>query len=269
MNGPKLLSENIGRVKSSVGGFFPGSHVIFRGQDLHADLRGMDWMELYVFGITGRRFTTAQVKLLHALWTYTSYPDVRIWNNRVAGLAGSVRSTPGLGMSAALAVSESTIFGANPCVRAIDFLIQARNSVANGSSLKDVISVELEQRHIYGYGRPLVLIDERLPWLRTLAAELCLDKGPHFGLAFEVEALLVERDPRLKMNYAALVAALGADLGFTVREFHHFQLPMLLAGMNPCFIEATSRPIGSLFPLPCDHLQYEGPASRAWRSSEE
>ncbi|HEY4542485.1 MAG TPA: hypothetical protein VIG66_08960, partial [Noviherbaspirillum sp.] len=85
-------STGTGAIKSRMGAFFPGSHVVFRGQNLHIDLKNMDWVELYVFGITGRRFTPEQLRLMHSIWTYTSYPDVRLWNNRVAALAGSTRS---------------------------------------------------------------------------------------------------------------------------------------------------------------------------------
>ncbi|MFD2272097.1 hypothetical protein ACFS07_15430 [Undibacterium arcticum] len=108
-------------MKSRMGAFFPGSHVIFRGHDLHAELKDMDWVELYVFGITGRRFSAEQLRLMHAIWTYTSYPDVRLWNNRVAALAGSARSTGALGVAAALAVSEASIYGGGISLRAIDF----------------------------------------------------------------------------------------------------------------------------------------------------
>ncbi len=60
-NGPALLQENVGVLKSRMGTFYPGSHVIYRGHDLHKDLKDMDWVELYVFGITGRRFTQGAV----------------------------------------------------------------------------------------------------------------------------------------------------------------------------------------------------------------
>lgn len=262
------LLDNVGRVRSSAGAFFPGTHVMFRGHDLHADLGDMEWLDLFVFGITGRRHTPAQLRMLNAMWSYTSFPDVRLWNNRVAGLAGSARSTPALGMSAALAISESTIFGANPCVRSIDFLQQAWRRVQAGAALADVVEQELAQRRIYGYGRPIILIDERLPWLFRLAAELGLDQGPHIRLALEVEQLLVARDPRLKMNYASAVAGLAADMGFTPREFHHYQIPMLLAGMHPCYIEAEQKPEGMLFPLRCADVLYEGPARRQWQAAD-
>ncbi len=109
--GPDALRENVGKVRSRVGGCFMGSHVVFRGKDLHAELGDASWLDLYLFGITGRRFSSAQLRLLEAVWVYTSYPDARIWNNRVAALAGSARSTGNLAISAALAASEAAIFG--------------------------------------------------------------------------------------------------------------------------------------------------------------
>jgi hypothetical protein len=268
MNGPHDLIDNVDRRRTRMGQAFVGSHAVFRGQDLHADLRHMDWVGLFMFGITGRPFTGGPLRLLHAMWVCTSYPDARLWNNRVAGLAGSARSTPGLGMSAALAMSEAEVYGGHPCVRAIDFLTTACRQVADGACLDDVVEAELTQRRIFGYGRPINSTDERLPWLLAIATEHGLDQGPHLKLAFEVEALLVARDARLKMNYASLTAALAADMGLSVREFHHFQVPMLLAGMTPCFIEAAERPAGTLFPTPCARIAYEGTPKRHWAGRE-
>ena len=116
--GPDALRENVGKVQSRVGGCFMGSHVVFRGKDLHAELGDASWLDLYLFGITGRRFSSAQLRLLEAMWVYTSYPDARIWNNRVAALAGSARSTGNLAISAALAASEAAIFGRGIDLRA-------------------------------------------------------------------------------------------------------------------------------------------------------
>lgn len=243
---------------------FVGTRAVFLGHDLHEELRHADWVELYLLSITGRRFDAPALKLLHAMWVCTSYPDARLWNNRVAALAGSARSTPGLGVAAALGMSEATVYGGHPCVRAIDFLTQAQCRVAKGEMLVDIVRQELAKRRIYGYGRPIHATDERLPWLLGMAREQGLDGGPHLALAHEVERLLVARDERLKMNYAALTAGLAADLGLSVREFHYFQLPMLLAGMTPCYIEAVERPAGALFPLSCDDIAYEGAPKRRW-----
>lgn len=262
MSAPHPLEAHVGHLKSRMGAAVIGSHALFRGHDLHRELRELDWVELYLFGITGRRFSKEQTELLHGILVYTSYPDARIWNNRVAALAGSARSTPALAISAALAVSEAAIYGGQPGVRAIDYFLRAKVAVESGKPLAEVVA---GAGRVYGYGRPTPeLGDERLPWLLELAQRLGLADGPHLKIALETERLLVKKNPRLRMNYAAMTAALCADMGFSIAEFHMFRVPLFLAGMPPGYIEALERPAGSLFPTPCRHLRYEGVARRAW-----
>ncbi|MBS4099493.1 MAG: hypothetical protein KGZ83_22035 [Sulfuricella sp.] len=265
MNGPDLLTAHAGTLRTKVGACWPGSRAVFRGHDLHQDLRNSDWMDLYIFGITGRRFSPEQIKLLHGIWVTTSYPDTRIWNNRVAGLAGNARSTPVLGLSAALAVSEARIYGGGPGLRAIDFFLRAGTAVGSGGNLREFIGTELASGYIYGFGRPIDSRDERLPWLGELAESLGMGNGLHFKLAFAVEKMLLDMGkPNLLMNFAGMTAALGADLGFTPREFHLFRFPLFLAGMPPCWREAAEKPEGTLFPTPCADIAYEGVAKRRW-----
>ena len=265
VKGPELLLNHIGPLKSRMGTFYPGKNVIFRGQDLHADLKNMDWLELYVFGITGRRFTAPQLKLMHAIWTYTSYPDVRLWNNRVAALAGSARSTGAMGVAAALAVSEASIYGGGVLARAIDFFIRTARRIDAGEALSECLREELDaHRSIGGYGRPIINGDERIEPMMDLAREQGLAGGRHLKLAFEVEEALLTGRWRMKMNYAALVAALGADLGLSQQEFYLFMFPVFLAGMQPCYIEATEQQEGTLYPSRCTDILYDGPQRRPW-----
>ncbi|WP_277058768.1 citrate/2-methylcitrate synthase [Trichlorobacter lovleyi] len=266
MNGPDFLQQHTDRLKSRMGACFPGERAVFRGHDLHAELRDMDWVELFVFGITGRRLTPQQLRLLHAIWVYTSYPDARIWNNRVAALAGSSRSTPTLALAASLAVSEATVYGGYPSISAFDFFMRTRKKIAQGEHLEEIIHSERQTRRIYGYGRPITSADERLPWLLERARELCLDQGPYLRLAFDVERVLLKDNPLLRMNYAGLVAALSLDLGFSAREFHLFRFPMTFAGMPPCFLESSQETEGAFLPLSCAHIVYEGTPKRSWQS---
>ncbi|MDT4330135.1 citryl-CoA lyase [Methylomonas sp. MED-D] len=269
MRGAKLLDRHVGVLKSRMGKFYPGSHVVFRGRDLLSELKDMDWLELYVFGITGRHFDPAQLKLLHAIWIYTSYPDVRLWNNRVAALAGSTRSTGTLGLAAALAVSEAEIYGGGIFVRSIDFFSRALRQLEQGGDLETCIREELTtHRGIGGYGRPLVNGDERIGPLLDLAKALGLDQGPYLKLALAVEQMLLNGRWRMKMNYAALVAALGSDLGMSARELYLFIFPVFLAGMPPGYIEASERPAGTLYPTPCDGIVYDGSPRRTWHPAK-
>lgn len=266
MNGPELLAANAGILRTKMGAFWPGQRAVFRGHDLHRELRGSDWLDLFVYGITGRHFTPPQLKLLHGIWVITSYPDSRIWNNRVAALAGTARSSPALGLSAGMVVSEATIYGGGAGVRAFDFITRAAQAVDAGIALRDFVSAEVSARYLYGYGRPIHGNDERLQWLGQLAREQGFGEGKHFQLAFEVGRTLVEIGrPKLRMNYAGMVAPLGADLGLTRREFQLFRVPLFFAGMPPCWIEAADKPEGSVFPISCDKVVYEGVGARPWR----
>jgi hypothetical protein len=266
MKGPDFLSQQAGRLRTKVGACYPGTHAVFRGHDLHRELRDMDWVSLFVFGITGRRLSAAQVEMLNAIWVYTSYPDTRLWNNRVAALAGSARSSSNLGLVGALALSEATVYGGGAGLRAITFLQQTLKQVDSGADLAELVLAEARSRRVYGYGRPINSIDERLPWIVALAQRLKLDGGRHFQLAFEVEKILLPAFPKLRMNYAALHAALIADMGISAREYQMLRLPTFLAGMPPCLVEAAGKPEGALLPIPCADIAYEGVPARDWKA---
>lgn len=268
MKGPQLLEEQVGRLTTRMGAVFPGERVVFRGHDLHTALKDMDWLELYLFGITGRRFTPQQMKVLQAIWSYTSYPDARIWNNRVAALAGTARSTGSLGIAAALAVSEAQIYGRGIDLRAIKFLRRAKACVDAGADLAELVQAVLKsERSIAGYGRPIASGDERIAPMMALLREQGLDGGEHLRLAFEVERILLAGRWRLHMNYGVLSAALAADFGLSPREYYFFGIPAFLAGVPPCYLEAAEKQEGLLFPLPCRVMLYEGVARRPWRGT--
>lgn len=264
MKGPELLRHHAGRLRTQVGAAFPGSHAVFRGHDLHRELRHLDWVELYAYGVTGRRLTPAQAEMVQALWTHTSYPDARLWNNRVAALAGSTRSSATLGMVAGMAVSEATVYGGQAALLSMTFLQSALVRVQAGELLSDVVWAETQRCHIYGYGRPINSTDERLPWIMALAQRLGLHDGAHLKLAFEVEQVLLTRYPQLRMNYTALHAALVADMGLSLREYQLLRVPVFIAGMAPCLAEAAGKPEGVLFATPCSGVAYAGVAPRPW-----
>ena len=268
MNGPQLLEQHVGKLVTRMGAVFPGERAVFRGHDLHTSLKDMDWLELYLFGITGRRFTPQQVSVVQTLWCYTSYPDARLWNNRVAALAGTARSTGSLGIAAALAVSEAQIYGRGVDLRAFEFLIRARTQVEVGADLKELVRTELkQQRGIAGYGRPITSGDERIAPMMALVRKQKLDGGPHLKLAFAVEEILLAGRWRIYMNYAALAAALCADMGMSLREYYFASIMAFFSGIPPCYLEAAEKPEGQLFPLPCRAMLYKGVARRCWRAA--
>lgn len=226
------------------------------------------WLATFVFGVTGRLFAELELRVLDTIWTLTSYPDARLWNNRVGALAASSRSAPELGLAAGLASTEAAVFGGGPCLLAIDFFLRAEPQRRAGLTADAIVSDELRARgRILGYGRPIHSVDERLPPLMDLVRRSGLEQGAHYRLAFEVEEALVKHNPALKMNYASITAALAADLGFTARDFQLYNILMTFAGIPPCVVEAAEKPEGALMPVSCAHVAYEGPPCRRWAGS--
>lgn len=266
MQGLKHLFESEDYWVTSMGNALSGERIIFRSKDLFYELNDLPWMGLFLYGITGRIFNEKQIRLFEGIWTLcTSYPDPRLWNNRVAALAGTARSTATLAVSAANAVSEASIYGHRPILQAIDFLFRTQQSLEQGSDLAELIKAELKKyRVIPGYGRPITRKDERIEPLMILAEELGFSKGPYVKLAFEVEKILLAGRWRLYMNIAALSAALAADQRLSRREYYHYAILSFSAGMFPCYLDTLKKAEGTFFPLSCDRIQYEGKPRRIW-----
>ncbi|MES2048697.1 MAG: citryl-CoA lyase [Pseudomonadota bacterium] len=268
MSGPEILKQYEGAMRTRMGACFPGQRTVFRGVDLHEEFREADWIDLYMFSITGRRFSATALKVLQSIWVYTSYPDPRLWNNRVAAMTGSSRGTGAQGLGAAIAASEAAIFGRQPEITAADFLVRALARTQAGESLEHVIREELKQhKRMMGYGRPVAAldIDERIPVTLAMMQRENMEMGPHLKLAFEIERVLANVVGRaLPMTYSSVVVAIPLDLGLSPLECYLYMQPSFVAGMIPCYLEALERPEGASFVLRCDRLQYDGPAHRTW-----
>lgn len=265
MKGPAFLAEHTDVLRTKMGAAFPGSHAVFRGHDLHRDLMDMDWFALCAFGITGRKVPATQLRLMSTAWVSSSYPDARLWNNRVAALAGTARSTPNLAISAAQAISEATIYGRGNEFRALDFFLKTRQALDAGATLADHLEGFLrEGGRMAGYGRPISTSDERMPLVLNLARELGLADGPYLAMAFEIDRYFESTGRPLRLNLSALLSAFAADFGWTPREFNMLLFTAFLAGMHPCYLEAADKPPGALFPVRCADVRYEGVAARHW-----
>jgi citrate synthase len=259
------LEQSEDRWVTRMGAWFPGERVVFRGDDLHADLGKSSWLDVYLYGVTGHRFSEAELKLINAMWVTTSFPDPRIWNNRVAALAGTTRSTATSGLAAAIAVSEASAYGRRVDIRAIDFLQRANQVIQTDGDLEAFVIKELRQyRSIAGFGRPIVREDERLAYLMDAAREVGLHEGEHTRLALKVDDILKNCRYRLKLNFGGLTAALCADMRFTPRQYYIGATMCFIAGMPPCYIDALDHAEGTFLPLRCDRVKYEGVPPRRW-----
>lgn len=262
------LTQAEDSIRTKMGRSFLSERVVYRGKDLHHELGDMAWIELFAYGITGKRYSKEEAEILNYIWVSTSYPDKSIWPNHIAALAGSNKTTPSLAISAGIAACEASIFGGKPFRTGIDFFRRAYSSCTDEQTLRTFVLEEMKKhRVIYGYGRPLASTDERVPHLIQFVRARATTKPqlsfPHFELAIKV-AHILKQEKNLNMNAAALYSALGADLGFTNKQFHTFMTLCFVAGMPPCYIEADDEKAGTFLPVRCDRLNYTGPGKRVW-----
>jgi citrate synthase len=258
------LYDTEDKIVTKMGKGFLGERAVYRGKDIHHDLKDLSWVAYYVFGITGRIPTDQHTKMLNYIYISTSYADSSIWPNHIAALAGTARSTPSLGLSIGMAACEATLYGMTPSVRGIDYLIKASKAVEKGINLEAFIDDELAQHKvIYGYGRPLASTDERVPHVIQFAIDNGMADGKHMQIALET-ARILKKKKGLCTNIAAIYCALGADMGFSVKEFHQYMSMLLVAGTSPCYLEAKENKEGTFLPVRCDRIAYSGKKNLKW-----
>lgn len=258
MKAPELLMGYEDNWETDVGGWFPGERVVVRGEDLFESCQNKSWMEYLLHIVTGRK-DPKLAKLLESVWVLcTSYPDPRLWNNRVAALSGTTRSTGVLGVAAGVAISEANLYGLRPIKRACDFLIRVKSGLDTGISLENLLDYEISTyRTAYGYGRPLASCDERIDPMVKKANEMGFGSGLHLQLAFKIEEKL-EKKYKMKMNIAAVYGALMVDQGLTPSEAYSMTILSFTAGMFAGHSDALDKPSGAFFPLRVSRLNYEG-----------
>jgi len=268
MSGPQELLDREDNWVTDRGAWFVGERVVLRGYDMFSELFDRSWVEIWYFSITGRFFLKNQIDLFQRLWVIcTSYPEPRIWNNRVAALTGTARSTAMLGLAAGTAVSEGKIYGGQANLGSVEFIVRARDLIENkGLTLGEVVESEIKTSRGFptGFGRPIINNDERVPHALRLAKELGLDDGVHLTLALEIEQFLERKRYRAKLNIGGLTAALCADQGMSAKEFYYAAGVIYSAGMMACYTDAAEKPAGTFFPLSCERIDYEGTLRREW-----
>ena len=260
MKGPDYVRQFEGYWPTNKGAWFPGETVRYRQKSLFDDFSDRSWMTLLMYGIKGEMPTKAQARVLEIIWTIcTSYPDPRIWNNRVAALAGTARSTGPLAVGAATAVSEASIYGRKADLRSSEFLYQAIENRDTAEQLEAfVLSYVKQYRGVPGFGRPVISRDERIEPLLKQVQHLLGPDLPFVTLIGEVEQILEKRRYRLKANVSAYCAAILAEIGYSPREFVFIALLSFSAGLLPCYIDTLEKPEGVFFPMQVEQIEYRG-----------
>lgn len=265
LTGPERLKAYEDNWQTDMGAWFPGERVVLRGKDVFTELNEYSWMEYIVYAITGKSNPKLATIIEGLSLLSTSYPDPRLWNNRIAALAGTARSTGALALSAGIAASEASIYGLRPIKGALDFLYRASDKKKDGTSIEAIVKEELRiNRCISGYGRPLVNADERIAPALHFLKSIEADRGEFLKLAFEIEDFLKSTRYKYRMNIAALNAATVADIGMTPDEYYYTSTLAFIGGILPCHLDTQSKPEGMFYPLPVGRIKSTSTSERIW-----
>ena len=269
--------------QTRAGAWFPGERIILHGEDVMDAMQGKTWMEMILLASTGKIPNQKQAKLLDEVLAFIGcYPDPRLWNNRIAALAGTARSTSSLATSAGTVASEAIIYGFQPALGALRMYRDIVRRLNQNEDLREILASLLEQRTgregrpdkgkkrdiscIPGFGRPTNKKDERIAPIMATLKKYDASNGDVVQLAFNIEATLSNMGYKLVLNAAGLIAAICLDQKIGDQEFLHYGTCGFYPGLMACFDDAVKHPEGSFFPIRCEQIEYTGAAKRQWQT---
>lgn len=255
LNGPELLKCFEDNWQTEMGAWFPGERVVLRGKDIFSELSNQGWMEFYLYAVTGKK-SPLLARTIEGIWLISSsYPDPRLWNNRIAALGGTSRTTAALAVAAGNAASEATLYGLRTSRGSLDFLKRANQELENGIPLDTIIKKELKKyRVIYGYGRPLVNADERIAPLIQFVKSIGVTKNKFLSLALSINDYFQTSRYKYQINISAIAAAVAADFDLSIDEFYHLAILSFVGGILPCYIDSREKPEGAFLPLAVNRI---------------
>ena len=260
----KKYAQQRDRVTSKSGGWTIGGETTLHGYNIHQELTHQSsWMQALLLSITGRLFDTQNARLIEAIFVATGYPDPRLWCNRIVALAGTAQVPGGAALSVGVASAEAKVYGGQAEYYAAKTFIECHQIyTAHGDeALLAHMKLTLKtQRAIYGFGRPLTKVEERIAPIERMAKDLGIEDGPHLSTVKHMETML--KRYRLILNFAGYATARLLDLGLTPHQVHQFLTVCFYIGLPPCYIEAFENEPGMFLPIACEDILYEGPQER-------
>lgn len=215
-----------------------GKRVVVWGKDLHDECMDMSFVHYYLFCATGRWFDEKRARILEQLWICTGYPDGRIWCNRIAGYLGSAHVDPGLAVSAALAASNSTIYGMGAMSLAFGIQCEIPEDLCEREQW--LCAQITNKRILPGYGRPVPFEDERVAIVYRTLAQHQIQAGPALKRAYWLGKQLTAAKG-VGLNVAGTWAAVAIDFGMSRDEFEAFMLLMFSPGYIAVYTDQHRR----------------------------
>ena len=256
-----------GKIKSKRGQWKVGQGVISHGYDLLSEIVGEKSVtESQILNATGKMPSPEFAKWVEAATLCLTWPDPRIWCNRIGALGGSSGATSIASVCSGIQASDSSTYGPYTLKDGLRLIYRAKQEIADKEiSVEEFVYQEVKKHGgkplLMGYARPIAKGDERVTAMRRVTNQLGYKPGEHMVLADQIEEIL-RREFDEAMNICGYISGFFADQKMTVNEVYRIFGIMVAGGVLACYVDAAEREKGTFAPLRVEDIHYTGPEIR-------
>ncbi len=256
-----------GKVISKKGGWRIGDGVKSHGFDLLREFVGnYSYMQLVILNATGKMPSKELATWVEAVYCCLSWPDPRIWCNRIGALGATVDTTVVSAVSAGLMAADSKYYGMGTLPEGVEFIQRAKKFVDEGGDVEGFVDCELKKYagkpFFMGYARPLAKGDERIDAMEAVALELGFKSGVHMDIAKKIESTLHKRFDET-MNINGYMSAFLSDQSYSPDDVYNIFSVLVFSGVVACYVDESSKAKKSFSCLRVEDIDFQGQSARS------
>ncbi len=256
-----------GNIYSLKGGWRVGSGITTHGYSLLEDIhRNCSVFQVLILNVSGKLPERRLADLVEGLFICLSWPDPRIWCNKMGVFSAMTRSSATAAIACGGLAGDSKMYGAGTGPAIESFVTNAYEHIVEGS---DSVETFIEE-HAYrggklfapGFARPLAKGDERIPAMRRYAKELGFEVGPYENMANQMEDYLSHKDGE-GLNLSGYFTVFMKDRGYTIDEIMGIAAWSVSTGVYAAYFEYINQPPEAFLSLKVDDIGYVGAEERS------
>ena len=255
-----------GQIYAHRGGWTLGEGIKTHGYSLLDDIHGKCSMfQVMIMNVTGRLPERRLADLVEGLFITLSWPDARIWCNKMGVFSAMARTSCTAAIAAGGLAGDSKMYGAGTGKSIGPFFEKAyRHIVDNNESVESFIETHCYKNGCLvapGFARPLAKGDERIPAMRKLAKQLGYGVGPYAQMTQDMEDYLNRKDGE-GLNLSGFFSAFMLDQGYSMEEIMGIAAFSVTGGIYAAYFEYIHQSPNDFLPLRVDDVEYVGPEIR-------
>ena len=255
-----------GTIYSRKGGWRVGSGITTHGHSLLDDIHGKcSVFQVMIMNITGTLPERRLADFVEGLFICLSWPDPRIWCNKIGAFSAMTRTSPTVAIAAGGLAGDSKMYGPGTIPDVDSFMQSAHDFITvGGGSVEEFVDRKAYRGgklYAPGFARPLARGDERITAMRRYAHELGFEAGLYEILMNRIEDRLAIKEGE-GLNLAGYITAFLRDQGYNLEEVVGIVAWSVSTGVYAAYFEYIDQDPEAFLALKVDDIDYVGPAIR-------